>query len=128
MTLVYEGKVQTSFPPGYFDFRDVQWAEGSNKKSSVKAKYLEAFIPADRIADFIDGESVRGDTEFWVERTNHIASKGQAVRGTAPTTCFPCCNCHDAHKVWHSVSKSVPYAGPSHTCSAGDHLPLLLWS
>ena len=79
-------KEKCKLPLGYFDFTDVQWAEGSNKRSSGQAKYLEAYIPADRVKDFIDGECVRGDTLFWVERTKHI--NGQAVRGTAPATCY----------------------------------------
>ena len=84
MTETHEGKVAQTFPLGYIDFRDVQWAEGSTKKSSVK--FLQAFIPTDRVTDFIDGESVRGDTEFWVSKTRKCAIKGQAVRG--PTTCL----------------------------------------
>ncbi len=101
MTNTYEGKVQTCIPPGFFNYTDVQWAEVSANRGS--GKFKQAFIPADRVADFIDGESVRGDTQFWVSKTRNCASKGQAVRGTAPTTCLPCCNCHDAHKLWHSV-------------------------
>jgi hypothetical protein len=85
MTETHEGKVQT-FPPGYFDFKDVQWTEGSTRKSSVK--FQQAYIPTDRVADFINGESVRGDTEFWVSKTRHCASGGQAVRWAAPTTCL----------------------------------------
>ena len=81
----HEGGVQT-FPPGSFDFRDVQWAEGSTRKSPVK--FQRAYIPTDRVTDFITGESARGDTKFWVSKTRNCASKGQAVRGTAPTTCL----------------------------------------
>ena len=75
------GKVQ-SLPNGFFDFKDIQWVEGSAKKSRVP--YLEACIPSARVEDFIEnlrihGESVRGDTQFYV-RNSRSVPEGRAVR------------------------------------------------
>ena len=78
-----KGNVHQQFPPGKFDFRDVQWAEGSTRKSTVK--FLRAYIPADRVTDFIEGECARGNTKFFVSKTRQCAPGGRAVRGIAPT-------------------------------------------
>ena len=102
MTVRHEERVQ-SFPPGYFDFRDVQWAQGTTRKSSVK--FLRAYISSDRVTDFISGESVRGSSSFWVSKTRNCASKGQAVRGTAPTTCYIAAN---ANKTSHQYPRACP--------------------
>ena len=69
-------KVQSP-PIGFFDFKDIQWVEGSAKKSRVP--YLEAYIPSARVEDFIDGESNRGDTQFYV-RNSRSVPEGRAVR------------------------------------------------
>ena len=57
-----ESSVQ-SVPVGFFDFNNVQWVERSAKGS----KFLQAFIPSDRVQDFIEGQCIRGDTKFWVQ-------------------------------------------------------------
>ena len=46
-------RVQTP-PVGYFNSKDVHWVKGSAKKST----FQQAYIPSDRVEDFIDGECV----------------------------------------------------------------------
>ena len=68
-------RVQTP-PVGYFNSKDVHWVKGSAKKSP----FQQAYILSDRVEDFIDGECVRGDTDFWVAKTRTVPN-GWVVRG-----------------------------------------------
>ena len=114
-----------TFRVGLFDFRNVPWV----RRSAKGKKFLQAYIPSDRVKDFIDGECARGNTHFCIHKTR-IVSKGQSVRETA--------HHYLLDKGWKgqctkggipTVLRTVAIAGSTHSCrrSKGNHLPLLLW-